>query len=210
MRSILLAGSQNRWLRERAPKHAFVRRAVSRFMPGEELDDMLRAVQALAPEGIHAVFTRLGENVTDPAEADAVASQYLDAIDRVRTMAPPPEPSVKLTQLGLDFDRERCYAHVRALAARADAMGNYLWIDMEEHALRGHDAGPHAACARRISARRRVPAGLPLSHRGRSGRDDRDRGRRPAGEGGVPASRAPSRSRRRRTWTRTTARLPKR
>ena len=49
MRSILLAGSQNRWLRERAPKHPFVRRAVSRFMPGEELDDMLRAVQGLAP-----------------------------------------------------------------------------------------------------------------------------------------------------------------
>ena len=55
MRSLLLAGSQNRWLRERATKHAFVRRAVSRFMPGEELDDMLRAVQGLAPDGIQAV-----------------------------------------------------------------------------------------------------------------------------------------------------------
>jgi proline dehydrogenase len=132
MRSILLAGSQNRWLRERAPKHAFVRRAVSRFMPGEELDDMLRAVRALAPEGILAVFTRLGENVTDSAEADAVASHYLDAIARVRAVSPPPEPSVKLTQLGLDVDRERCYAHLRALAERTDASGNYLWIDMEQ------------------------------------------------------------------------------
>jgi proline dehydrogenase len=132
MRSILIAGSQNRWLRERAPKHAFVRRAVSRFMPGEELDDMLRAVEALAPDGIHAVFTRLGENVTDPAEADAVARHYLEAIDRVRALAPPPEPSVKLTQLGLDLDREPCYAHLRALADRANASGNYLWIDMEQ------------------------------------------------------------------------------
>jgi proline dehydrogenase len=131
MRSLLLAGSQNRWLRERAPKHAFVRRAVSRFMPGEEFDDMLRAAQALAPEGIHAVFTRLGENVTDPAEADLVAAHYLDAIDRVRAVSPSPEPSVKLTQLGLDLDRERCYAHLRALAGRTHASGNYLWIDME-------------------------------------------------------------------------------
>jgi proline dehydrogenase len=131
MRSILLAASQNRWLREQAPQHAFVRRAVSRFMPGEELEDMLRAVQGVAPDGIHGVFTRLGENVTDPAEADAVAAQYLDAIDRVRGVAPPPEPSVKPTQFGLDFDRERCYAHLRALAARADALDNYLWIDME-------------------------------------------------------------------------------
>ncbi len=132
MRSLLLAGSQNRWLRERATKHAFVRRAVSRFMPGEELDDMLRAVQGLAPDGIQAVFTRLGENVADPAEADAVAAHYLEAIDRVRAAVPVPEPSVKLTQLGLDFDRERCYVHVRALAERAHASGNYLWIDMEQ------------------------------------------------------------------------------
>src|SRR5512134_922687 len=47
MRSVLLAGSQSRWLRERAQRQAFVRRAVSRFMPGEELDDMLRAARAL-------------------------------------------------------------------------------------------------------------------------------------------------------------------
>jgi len=134
MRSLLLAGSQNRWLRERATKHAFVRRAVSRFMPGEELDDMLRAVQGLAPDGIQAVFTRLGENVADPAEADAVAAHYLEAIDRVRAAVPVPEPSVKLTQLGLDFDRERCYVHVRALAERAHVSGNYLWIDMEQTA----------------------------------------------------------------------------
>ena len=40
---------------------------------------MLRAVQGLAPDGIQAVFTRLGENVTDPAEADAVAAHYLEA-----------------------------------------------------------------------------------------------------------------------------------
>jgi len=132
MRSLLLASSQNRWLRERATKHAFVRRAVSRFMPGEELDDMLRAVQGLAPDGIQAVFTRLGENVADPAEADAVAAHYLEAIDRVRAAVPVPEPSVKLTQLGLDFDRERCYVHVRALAERAHVSGNYLWIDMEQ------------------------------------------------------------------------------
>jgi proline dehydrogenase len=134
MRSVLLAGSQSRWLRERAPRQAFIRRAVSRFMPGEELDDMLRAARALAPEGIHAVFTRLGENVTDPAEAAAVAHHYLDAVDRVAALSPPPEPSVKPTQLGLDLDAERCYVYVRALAERAHARGSYLWIDMEQSA----------------------------------------------------------------------------
>jgi proline dehydrogenase len=132
MRSLLLAASQSRWLREHAPKHAFIRQAVARFMPGEELDDMQRAARALAPEGVHAVFTRLGENITEPEEADAVALHYLDAIDRVAALVPPPEPSVKLTQLGLDFDGARCHEHLRALAERAQARGSYLWIDMEQ------------------------------------------------------------------------------
>ena len=41
--------------------------------------------------------------------------------------------SVKLTQLGLDVDRERCFAHLRALAAKAHAQNQLLWIDMEQH-----------------------------------------------------------------------------
>ena len=132
MRSVLLAGSQSTWLRERAPRYRFVRRAVTRFMPGEELDDMLTAAAALAPLGIPAVYTRLGENVTDPAEADAVAHHYHDAIDRIHAQHADCEPSVKLTQLGLDLDRTRAAAHVRALAQHAQRCGTYLWVDMEQ------------------------------------------------------------------------------
>ena len=43
MRKALLAGSTNPWLREHATKTAFVRRSVSRFMPGEQIEDALRA-----------------------------------------------------------------------------------------------------------------------------------------------------------------------
>src|ERR1700688_5249105 len=68
-RSILLAASQNAWLRDHAASHTFVRRAVSRFMPGEELSDALAAAQRLQSKNIGAIFTRLGENITDQAEA---------------------------------------------------------------------------------------------------------------------------------------------
>ncbi len=132
MRSVLLAISENRWMRERGPKLWFVKKAVRRFMPGEEFDDMLAAAVALKSEGIASVFTRLGENVTDPAEADFVTRHYLEGLDRIRQAGLSCEPSIKLTQLGLDLDRERCYANLRALGERADATGNYLWIDMEQ------------------------------------------------------------------------------
>lgn len=131
-RTLLLKVSDNQWLRENGTRIPFIRRAVSKFMPGESFDEMIAAARATAAEGIPAVFTRLGENVKDLSEADAVASHYLEGIDRLRSLDLDCEPSIKLTQLGLDIDRELAYAHLRDLAARAHAANNYLWIDMEQ------------------------------------------------------------------------------
>lgn len=132
MRALFLKASDNRWLREHGVRAPFVRRAVSRFMPGETFDDMLQAARAMAPAGIASVFTRLGENVADAAEARAVAEHYLGGIDRINAIRLPCEPSVKLTQLGLDIDRDRTRQHLHEIAARAHAAGSYLWIDMEQ------------------------------------------------------------------------------
>ena len=131
-RTVLLKISDNQWLRANGTKLPFVRRAVSKFMPGESFDDMLTAARSMASHGVHAVFTRLGENVKDRSEADAVARHYLEVINHIRTVGLSCEPSIKLTQLGLDIDREFAYGHLRSLAARAQANGSYLWIDMEQ------------------------------------------------------------------------------
>ncbi|HVD78472.1 MAG TPA: proline dehydrogenase family protein, partial [Vicinamibacteria bacterium] len=132
MRSLLLAGSESRWLRAQATRRAFVRRAVSRFMPGESLEDALGTAAALKQDGIGLVLTRLGESVSDAAEADAVATHYLEALERIRATSVAAEISVKPTQLGLDIEPERCLAHLRALAGQAAALGNFVWIDMEQ------------------------------------------------------------------------------
>jgi proline dehydrogenase len=132
MRGLFLKASDNRWLREHGVRAPFVRRAVSRFMPGETFDDMLQAARAVAPSGIASVFTRLGENVADAAEARAVADHYLEGIDRIRVAGLSCEPSVKLTQIGLDIDRDRARQNLHEIAERAHAAGSYLWIDMEQ------------------------------------------------------------------------------
>ncbi len=131
-RTLLLKASDNTWLREHGTRARFVRRAVSSFMPGERFDDMLGAARTMAGLGVTSVFTRLGENVRDQAEADAVASHYLDAIEQVRAAGILCEPSIKLTQLGLDIDRELAFRHVLALARAAHEAGSYLWVDMEQ------------------------------------------------------------------------------
>ncbi len=132
MRRVFLWMARNRWLREHVPNWWFAKRAVHRFMPGERLDDALAAAETFAPAGITAFFTRLGENLTELAEADAIAAHYLDALEQIRSRGMDGEISVKLTQLGLDLDPEVARRHVAALAGRARELGlGTVWIDME-------------------------------------------------------------------------------
>ncbi|HEX9149037.1 MAG TPA: proline dehydrogenase family protein [Thermoanaerobaculia bacterium] len=131
LRSAFLAASESRWLRERAVKLPFVRRAVSKFMPGETFDDALAASGAL---GVGTVLTRLGENLRSADEAQGVARHYLEVLDQVTAEKLDVEISVKLTQLGLDFSREECERHLRELAGRARQQGNWVWVDMESTA----------------------------------------------------------------------------
>jgi proline dehydrogenase len=133
VRSVLLAASENRWLRENATRLPVFRRAVKRFMPGERLEDALGAAEALRRERIATIFTRLGEGVTAMTAADAVTEHYLDAAAQIERRQLDTQISVKLTQLGLDMDAARCRDHVRQLAARAAAGNAMLWIDMEQH-----------------------------------------------------------------------------
>jgi proline dehydrogenase len=123
--------SRNAWLREHLPRLWFVRRAVRRFMPGEDVSAALEAAVGFQVEGLGTIFTRLGENLTTIGEADAVAAHYLGLVDDIAQRKLDGEPSVKLTQLGFDIDEDRTMAHAEAIAARAAEAGKTFWIDME-------------------------------------------------------------------------------
>jgi proline dehydrogenase len=131
MRRLLLLLAGNGWLRARIPRTRFAQRAVRRFMPGEDAEAALVAAEAFGQEGIGTIFTRLGENVTDRAAADAVAEQYLAFLEDIRTRGIDGEISVKPTQLGLDVDEDHCFELLVGLADRASSVGGELWIDME-------------------------------------------------------------------------------
>jgi proline dehydrogenase len=130
MRSLLLAAAQNQWLREHASRYWFVRGTVSRFMPGETLDAALAAAEALRSKEIGTVFTHLGENVKDGAEAQRVTEHYLEVLKRIRESGLPTEISVKLTQLGLDLSPDLCFEHLNAIVESAQK-DSVVWVDME-------------------------------------------------------------------------------
>jgi len=131
-RSLLLWGSRNRWLEEQARQRAFARRAVRRFMPGEDVDAALDTAAVFAERGIGAVLTQLGENLAAASEADAVRDHYLDLLERVVSRDLPTLISVKPTQLGIDFDLGASVARHEAIVERAGRNGRRVWIDMED------------------------------------------------------------------------------
>jgi proline dehydrogenase len=131
MRRILLWMAGNRWLRDRVPRLWFARRAVRRFLPGEDAASALDAGERFKRDGIASLYTRLGENLTRVEEADEVADHYMGVFDEIVRRGIDGEVSVKLTQLGYDLDVERTFAHASRLATRAAEVGGALWIDME-------------------------------------------------------------------------------
>ena len=131
-RNILLRMSHSRWLADQVTRRGFTRRAVQRFMPGEEVTDALAAAQTLSQSGLGTVLTQLGENLTTLDEADRVREHYLGVFDQLKGRGSSIHVSVKPTQLGLDLSGDACDAHLQVLAAKAEATGSFLWLDMED------------------------------------------------------------------------------
>ena len=131
MRTILLWMARNRLLKEYLPRLWFARRAVRKFMPGEQIEDALEAAEQFRPPGIGILLTHLGENLDSLEQARDVAAHYHDALDKIMARGLDAEISVKPTQLGLDLDAEATLGHLRSLAVHAADAGGSLWIDME-------------------------------------------------------------------------------
>jgi proline dehydrogenase len=100
-------------------------------MPGERVEDALDVARDLERHGLSTVLTQLGENITEPGDADVVADHYFGVLDEIDRRGLDVEISVKPTHLGLDLDADRTLGHLERLAARSRALDRWLWMDME-------------------------------------------------------------------------------
>lgn len=101
-------------------------------MPGENVEDALTEAKRLQQGKIAAIFTLLGENVADTAEAEKVARHYTDVLTEIQRRQLDSEVSVKLTQLGLDLDPDVALRKLESIVTRArELKAGIVWIDME-------------------------------------------------------------------------------
>jgi proline dehydrogenase len=109
-----------------------VRRISSHYIAGEELDDALRVVLQLNHEGKLATIDVLGEEITEPEEAQAIAAAYREAFEAIERGRLDSNVSIKPTALGLKLGYELFRENLTDVVEHAASRGNFVRIDMED------------------------------------------------------------------------------
>jgi proline dehydrogenase len=103
-----------------------------RFIAGETIEEAIGAARAIEMSGMHITLDQLGESVSTGAEADAATRVYMNVLDKIAAAGIERNVSLKLTQLGLTIDRATCVDNLRKILEKADALGFFVRIDMED------------------------------------------------------------------------------
>ncbi|MFQ5536494.1 MAG: proline dehydrogenase family protein [Gemmatimonadota bacterium] len=111
----------------RTPLRAMARR----FVAGETVDDLIRAMKAAASEGLGSIGNYLGESVHDETNARLAADVYLDVLDRVAAEKLDAYISLKFTALGQDISDAFLEENLGRVLRRAREDGLFVRFDME-------------------------------------------------------------------------------
>jgi len=109
-----------------------VQKLSARYIAGPSLDDARRVVSGLNAEGKLATVDVLGEEVSHAVEAEAIAAEYVAALDAFERDGLDANVSVKLTGLGLKLNYELCKRNVERVIAAAEPTNRFVRIDMED------------------------------------------------------------------------------
>jgi proline dehydrogenase len=103
-----------------------------RYIAGPTLPEACRVVDELNAQQKLATIDVLGEEVTRPEEARAIARAYRDVFETIDDKQLDSNVSVKLTGLGLKLDYGLCRENLTAVVEEAARRGNFVRIDMED------------------------------------------------------------------------------
>jgi proline dehydrogenase len=106
-------------------------KVASRFVAGESFEEAAAVVAGLNAAGCAASFDHLEEEVTTAKGAAEEVDAYLRMLKAISAQGMDANVSIKLSQLGLRFNRSLCYDNVRTVVEAAKASNNFVRIDME-------------------------------------------------------------------------------
>jgi proline dehydrogenase len=108
-----------------------VKAVASRYIAGEDIPSAVRTVRELNAHKAKATVDVLGEFVTSRTQAQEETAMAHRVLDAIHSNTLGSGLSVKLTSLGLDIEDEFCYANVFGIVKRAQEIGRFVRLDME-------------------------------------------------------------------------------
>ena len=100
-----------------------------RFIAGEDLPTAMKSIQSLQTSGYLSTVDILGENTHRRDQAEQAKKSYLDLLNQVDKESLPMNLSLKVTQMGLDIDRELCKKNISEILSAAS--GHTVRFDIE-------------------------------------------------------------------------------
>ena len=130
-RNALLYLSRREGLKDFATRFRFFKKMTTRFVAGEDIEEAIAAIRELNAKGCTASFDHLNESVANASETEEEVREYLQILSRIDETGISSNVSIKLTQFGLEIDKELAYKNARRIVEDAARRGNFVRIDME-------------------------------------------------------------------------------
>ena len=106
-----------------------------RYIAGTKLEDAYATVRALNAEGSTGTIDVLGEDSSSEEQVEAALQLYFQALDDIAAASLGTGISVKLSELGLRYDVDRCETAMDALLTAAEQHNIFVRIDMEDSSV---------------------------------------------------------------------------
>jgi proline dehydrogenase len=132
LRPLILALSRSRAVEHVATNVPGFRGFSRRFVAGRTQADALDAVRRLNAAGFDATVSFLGEEVTSEMEVRRAIDEFTSFATAAQAQRLRSHISIKLTELGLAFDRALAERSLETVVEHARREGTFVRIDMED------------------------------------------------------------------------------
>src|SRR5688572_15196799 len=112
-KSALIWLSRHEGLKDFAARFRFFKKLTTRFVAGENIDEVVPFIREINTENCTASFDHLNESVESASEAEREVAEYLNILARIDETRIRSNVSIKLTQFGLGLDPELAYQNAR-------------------------------------------------------------------------------------------------
>ncbi len=122
---------------KRSPKNRpalfekLVLRIAKRWVAGYSMRDAMNSAKEANANGMNAIINYLGEHDESLEEIDAGVKEYITILDEMERLHIKGSISPKLTQVGLERDRDLCLNNAIRIIECARKLDRFVWLDME-------------------------------------------------------------------------------